>query len=60
MKYREARLLKENDIVHRKDDGAQLVVESIEAFGQYRKVKVHCLLGEVKIVLYNEEIRIEK
>ncbi len=57
MKYRDARLLKEGDVVHRKDDNALLIVESIEAFGQYRKVKVHCRLGEVKLVLYNEELK---
>ena len=43
MKYRDARLLLEGDVVVRKIDKRSLTVSGIEAYGQFKTVKIICL-----------------
>jgi hypothetical protein len=54
MNYREARLLKMDDQVLRKEDGARLIVLEMTAFGQHKTVKLICCLhgDEQKNKLY--------
>ena len=66
MKYRDAKHLKKNDWITRKKDNLRLQIDSIEIFGQYKKVKVTCILpteaggsyyvqGLTYVSMYNEE-----
>jgi hypothetical protein len=43
MKYRDAKKLHNEDQVIRKENGATLIVKSVEVFGQYKKVKLSCV-----------------
>lgn len=52
MKYRDAKNLQKGDKVTRKD-GKILTVESIELYGQFKKVKVNC---QENVSVFNEEI----
>jgi hypothetical protein len=60
MNYREARLLKEGDEVIRKEDGANLIIHDATAFGQYKKVKLVCILKgdeqKNKLYYYNDDV----
>lgn len=60
MNYREARLLKEGDEVIRKEDGVNLIVHDVTAFGQYKKVKLVCFVKEDeeknKLYYYNDDV----
>lgn len=56
MKYRDAKNLHNGDEVTRKVDGVSMKVESIEVYGQYKTVKLNCLIGNTLIVHFNDEI----
>jgi len=57
MRYRDARLLSEGDEVIKKEDKQVLKVESIEAFGQFKTVKINVITVYGKhISLFNDEI----
>lgn len=67
MRYRDAKNLHNGDQVTRKKDKLVLTVNSVEVYGQYKKVKLMCLLphsaggdlycaGSTYIGLYNDEI----
>jgi len=56
MKYRDAKNLQSGDEVVRKADSATLIVDSIELYGQFKKVKINCLLGDNKTSIFNDEI----
>lgn len=58
MKYRDAKLLHNGDQVIRKYDDIAFIVNSIEVFGQYKKVKINCI-GENNSyeTLYNDEVK---
>lgn len=56
MRYRDARLLHNGDQVIRKSDKVPMMVESVELFGQYKKVKLNCLIGDTLVVVYNDEV----
>ncbi|HEY5268556.1 MAG TPA: hypothetical protein VII94_05510 [Candidatus Saccharimonadales bacterium] len=57
MKYRDARLLQSGHEVIRKVDQMIITVTSIEAFGQYKKVKIAGTDSNgVKAYLFNEEV----
>lgn len=56
MRYRDARLLKVGDEVVRKSDKLTMTVTSIEAFGQFKTVKINCVSGDIKATLFNEEV----
>jgi hypothetical protein len=57
MKYRDARLLQSGQEVIRKLDHVIITVTSIEAFGQYKKVKIAGTdpIG-TKVYFFNEEV----
>jgi hypothetical protein len=56
MKYRDARNLQAGDEVTRLSDKKILTVESTELYGQYKKVKIIYLEGEIKFSLFNDEV----
>lgn len=57
MRYRDARLLQNGQEVIRKVDQVVITITSIEAFGQYKKVKIAGTdpIG-TKVYLFNEEV----
>lgn len=58
MKYRDAKNLHNGDQVIRKEDKAIYIVNSVEAFGQYKIVKINCLAEGTNTLtsLYNDEV----
>lgn len=57
MKYRDAKVLKANDLVCRSSDKTYWIVQTTEVFGQYKKVFIHCKNeSNDKCSLYNNEI----
>lgn len=56
MRYREARLLKPGDEVIRKEDNLTMMVTSVEAYGQFKTVKINCSSGDIKDTLFNDEV----
>lgn len=67
MKYRDAKLKKVGDWITRKSDKLVLKIDSMEIFGQYKKVKFRCILpteaggsfycdGLTYVSLFNEEV----
>jgi hypothetical protein len=58
MRYRDARLLIKGDKITRIYDHAVLTVDFIEAFGQYKKVKIHCFEpGSTTLIsVFNDEV----
>jgi hypothetical protein len=57
MKYRDARLLHNEDQVIRKEDKLALIVKEVECFGQYKTVKLGCVTESgTRIVVFNDEI----
>jgi hypothetical protein len=67
MRYRDARLLQAGEMVIRKSDRMLLTVQSIEAYGQHKKVKINCILlanqdgceyvaGTTIVSLFNDEV----
>jgi hypothetical protein len=62
MKYRDAKTLLNGDQVIRKSDKQPLIVISVEAYGQYKKCKINCVLPDDNdeldpvITLFNEEV----
>lgn len=57
MRYREAKNLQSGDQVLKKSDKAKLIVQSLEIFGQFKLVRIHCeTMSGDKISLYNSEI----
>jgi len=42
MKYRDARVLKQGDVVVSKETGGSYFVSSIEVYGNVKKVRVNC------------------
>lgn len=42
MKYRDARLLKQGDIVLSKETCAQHIVETIEVYGKDKPIRINC------------------
>lgn len=58
MRYRDARLLNVGDKVVRKSDQVVLQVESLEIYGQYKLVKLHCTDSNgSKVVVANDEVK---
>jgi hypothetical protein len=57
MRYRDARLLHNEDEVIRKSDKVVLIVKEVECFGQYKKVKLACVTQDnTRVIVYNDEI----
>lgn len=57
MKYRDAKTLKIGDIITRSVDKSIWTIQSIEIFGQYKKVFLHCINeSNDKCSMYNVEI----
>lgn len=56
MKYREAKQLIIGDHVKRKSDQAILHVQCIEIYGQYKKVRINCLLEKTIVSVFNDEV----
>jgi hypothetical protein len=57
MRYIYAKELHEGDQVKRKSDQVVFVVNSIELFGQYKKVKLNCVAENgMPETLFNDEI----
>lgn len=57
MKYRDAKQLHNGDQVIRKSDGTAMVVSSIEVYGQYKKVKINCLIDNSYFTYFNDEVQ---
>jgi len=56
MKYRDSRLLKAGDNVIRKVDSLVMTVSSIESYGQLKISKINCFNGDIKAILFNEDV----
>jgi hypothetical protein len=58
MRYRDAKNLREGDIVIYKPSMKSYTVRSIELYGQYKKVKITCYIpGDAgNTIFYNEEV----
>ena len=60
MNYREARLLKSGDEVVRKEDKALMIIHEVNAYGQYKTVKLVCYLKsdekQEKLYYYNDDV----
>jgi hypothetical protein len=57
MKYRDAKELHSGDQVQRKRDKVFFIVNDVEIFGQYKKVKLNCVAENGSYeTLYNDEI----
>lgn len=62
MKYRDAKNLHNGDQVIRKSDGAVLLVKEVEVYGQYKTVKLNCVLhiegtGGAWLSLFHDEVK---
>jgi len=57
MRYRDAKNLQNGDEVIRKEDKAILTVKSVEAYGQYKIVKIFCVEeGGALVSLTQEQV----
>lgn len=57
MRYRNAKNLHNGDQVIRKSDREPLLVQSVDVFGQYKKVLIHCVnVLNVRFSLSNDEV----
>jgi hypothetical protein len=57
MRYRDAKNLHNGDQVVRKNDQVPFIVQTIEVFGQYKRVVIHCVNEHnVRASLYNDEV----
>lgn len=57
MKYRDARLLKQGNVVVSKENGNSYFVSSIEVYGNVKKVRINCFnTPHVDIHFLNDEL----
>ncbi len=57
MRYRDARLLHNEDQVTRKRDKALLVIKEVECYGQHKVVKLGCVTEDnCWVTVFNDEI----
>lgn len=58
MKYREAKLLTHGDIVLRTEDNAELFVDSVEVYGQLKRVRLNCIDRHTfkNVIVYMEDV----
>jgi hypothetical protein len=56
MRYRDAKKLHNGDEVIRKSDKVSMIVNSVECYGQYKKVKINCIINGSLTSIYNDEV----
>ena len=61
MQYRHAKLLRHGDVVIKIDDGSELFIDTIEIYGQVKKIRLNCIDRKTfkNVVVYHEDVKFE-